>query len=256
MRTCPICRVPGEPYGPVYQRCSGCGLIFYPAVPTPSELEAVYGGSPAKRWRRRLLRPFRRMWMLTRLAEKRARASRILDAVAGYGVGSATRFMDVGCNKGFLLEGAEARGWKAWGVEYELDQVAALLNSYPALAERVRVGPFPEVTRDLPGDLVDLVTAIDVMEHVLDPLESFREVRRLLAPDGVLCIQTPDSASPEARREGSSWYEMKPKEHVQLFDLSTLRRVAEATGFASVEQLPSAFEPGVGNGVFVLRGRR
>lgn len=73
------------------------------------------------------------------------------------------RVIDVGCAKGFLVEALCERGVDAWGIdisEYAIGEV------HPSVADRCFVagitGDLPDV---LPGEF-DLVTCIEVVEHI------------------------------------------------------------------------------------------
>jgi len=89
------------------------------------------------------------------------------------------------------------------------------------------------------GNLFDIVTCFQVIEHVQDPRALLESMQRLVAPSGVLIVTTPNrndvlmSLVPEFRsfffRTVHRWY----------FDADSLRRLAETAGLenASVRSL-------------------
>ncbi len=246
-RACPVCDAPGNPLSTWYLACGTCGTRYYRELPSQAELTEVYGGGAWKRFRRRLLSPFRRMQHVTKLTEKRDRAARILARILAAVSARQGRFLDIGCHKGFLLEAARASGFEVWGLEVSAEQIAPFVNSYPETRARVLTGSAALTTRALPDGHFSVVTAIDVVEHLEDPVATFTDVRRILAPGGVFVVQTPDAASPEAVRDGAGWYEMKPVEHLQLFTAASLDRLARRAGFRAFELFETPFETGCGN---------
>jgi SAM-dependent methyltransferase len=75
----------------------------------------------------------------------------------------------------------------------------------------------------------DVVTAIEMLEHTLDPVAELRRMRRLLRPGGLLFLTT-GNARPYADRL-SRWRYVLPEIHVSFFEPRTLERALEDAGF-------------------------
>ncbi len=135
------------------------------------------------------------------------------------------RLLDVGCALGdFVLEAA-ARGWIAEGVE---------VSAYAVARARERgvvayAGTLEELA--LPDARYDVVTLYDTIEHLADPVGTLLEIRRLLAPGGLLHVVTPNVAGMQARLLRRYWYHYKPGEHLFYFSPVTLRAALERAGF-------------------------
>jgi SAM-dependent methyltransferase len=101
-----------------------------------------------------------------------------------------SRWLDLGCAYGYLVAEAAAGGFRATGIDisrYALGRAAA---DAPAAAGRVTRGllerlPFANGT-------FAVVSAFDVLEHLVDPEAALAEVRRVLCPGGALIGATPD----------------------------------------------------------------
>jgi len=107
--------------------------------------------------------------------------------------------LDVGCWDGrTLLE--LPRHWDCVGVEPNPHAVQAA----EAAGLDVRQGVIESA--DVEEKRWDLVTMLDVAEHLVDPDAAFRRVAELLAPGGLLLVLTGDASSWGARLFGEDWY--------------------------------------------------
>lgn len=94
-----------------------------------------------------------------------------------------------------------------------------------------------------PPESFDAVTLWDVVEHVRDPAEALRAVRRLLRPGGTLALSTPNlrglfpRLSQPVGRVTGYWTHPEPPAHLFQFSQATLSRLLERTGFRVVEVL-------------------
>ena len=189
--------------------CRRCGNAFVPDSAVPDDLESLYtsayfGGGEATGYPsyeadgpliERSLR--RRMRWLAELAPK-------------------GRLLDVGAAYGFGLRAARAEGFDAMGVEIspEAADAARRRAGVPVIA-----GDFLEV--DIPGTFA-VITMFDVLEHMRDPRACIARSRELLAPGGILAIETGDLASPWARLLGTRWYFLDPPQHLSYFTAAGL----------------------------------
>jgi SAM-dependent methyltransferase len=75
----------------------------------------------------------------------------------------------------------------------------------------------------------DIVTAIEVLEHVVEPLEVLKKIHRLLKPGG-LFFYTTGNAQP-LRTRLLSWKYLVPEIHVSFFEPETLAYALTRAGF-------------------------
>jgi SAM-dependent methyltransferase len=135
--------------------------------------------------------------------------------------------LDVGAGSGMLIEQAREMGYDAVGIEPSrwLQRVACDRG----LSVVQGTLPHPEVSGPF-----DIVTVIDVIEHVSGPVELLEEVRRVLHPDGLIAIVTPDLGSMAARLMGWKWWHFRVA-HIGYFDRKTLTLAIERAGFSTCE---------------------
>jgi len=135
--------------------------------------------------------------------------------------------LDVGAASGIFLNLARRAGYDATGIEPSARLVADAERLYGLKMFCGSAEQFP------PGRIFDVVTLLDVLEHVTDPGAFLGTVARFLAPGGTLVIVTPDIASLAARLLGGRWWHYRAA-HVNFFNRRSLERLLAAHGFAVV----------------------
>lgn len=151
--------------------------------------------------------------------------ARLDDLVAGFErYRSGGRWLDVGCGAGTLLEAVRGRGWEAIGTEVAHGAAEAVR----AKGFDVRVGELAEL--GLPEHGFDVISLVEVVEHVPDPRGLLAEVAPLLRPGGALYVTTPHGRGISARALGTGWSVVAPPEHLQLFSTRGLRAAVQGAG--------------------------
>jgi SAM-dependent methyltransferase len=92
--------------------------------------------------------------------------------------------LDIGCNDGTQLDSFKALGADTWGV----DPAENLWPISTAKGHTVHLGYFD--SKYEPGVLFDIINAQNVFAHNADPLNFLKNIKRLLAPNGRVYIQT------------------------------------------------------------------
>lgn len=144
------------------------------------------------------------------------------------GRGSAPRWLDYGCGTGGLVRHARDAGFDAWGFEEGHGAEFARQAGVPLL-DRSALDGAPRF---------DVVTAVEVLEHVIDVKEFLASIRRLLAPGGVFFYTT---GNPEKQHGKAllSWPYLIPEIHVSLFEPKTMARALDDAGFRCEYLTPS-----------------
>lgn len=165
---------------------------------------------------------------------------------------SGQRLLDIGCGPGTLLEEAAPLGFQCYGVELS-SQLAAIATAkgfcvHNGFAEEFR-----------PPWQADVITMMDVIEHVPDPLLLLRGAKSLLAPGGTLVVFTPNHASFIVRLAAFFHLLGLPRplatifanNHISFFTQATLSDALRRVGLkpVSLKQSPyDAARPGHGGG--------
>lgn len=139
---------------------------------------------------------------------------------------SQKRVLDLGCADGALLVLARQYGAsKVFGVEVSSEAAAYGRNQYglEILEESADSLPFDE-------QVFDVVTAFDLIEHVRQPAQLFREVNRVLSIGGVFVGGCPDMGCFDDW--AGEWIGVRRNmEHLSYFDECSLSKIAESLGF-------------------------
>ncbi|HLU47900.1 MAG TPA: class I SAM-dependent methyltransferase, partial [Planctomycetota bacterium] len=138
-------------------------------------------------WRERCDRPSTRA-----RSERRARLA--LEVLEADGARAPSRACDrpwslveVGCGPGVALDVFASAGYDAEGTD--ISDVA--LEAARARGLRVAKQPIESIA-EVGSSPVDVIVALEVLEHIVDPLAALRSMARRLAPGGRLVVSLPN----------------------------------------------------------------
>lgn len=149
------------------------------------------------------------------------------------------KLFDIGCGFGDLLKYASEQGLECSGVEAS-PEAAEHLRS---LGFDIRIG---DIESDYPnrGQRYDVVTLLNVLEHLRDPARMIRFIgRELLAPDGTLVVEVPNDfnsfqKAADAEHGLGEWW-IAPPGHLNYFNPDSLTRLLEGSGYEVADTLSS-----------------
>jgi len=151
-----------------------------------------------------------------------------------------TRLLDVGCASGAFGAMLKSRlAVHVTGIEPHHES---------ALAARTRLdhvvhGGAEAAAQQLAGQLFDCITFNDVLEHLVDPWETLRQVRPLLRPGGMVVASIPNvrhlSVSREYLLNGRWDYQLEgvlDRTHLRFFTRSSMCDLFATSGYEMVRQ--------------------
>ena len=156
--------------------------------------------------------------------------------------------LDVGTADGHpVVEGLRARGCRVWGIE--IDEAAAAAAA--PLCEQMVVGNVEQLDLDEAfGDRrFDVLLCLDVLEHLVEPLDALRRLIRLLTPTGIVVASIPNVTHAAVRLQlldGSFRYTdtgLLDRTHVRFFDRDEVEALFEGAGLTVLERLEVRREP-------------
>jgi len=198
-----------------YVQCASCSLAFVANPLSEDEVIEQYNrGASSKLAYYRMAAPAdaRSFAALLEVAERRVPRRRILD---------------IGCNIGTFVQVAAERGWQASGVDVNID----------AVEFGRRGGALDLLTLDefeaRPELRFDVIHSSDTIEHLTDPAGTMQAYARRLVPGGLLVVSTPNYDSRLCKI-----FQLKPTEHVVLFNKRSLAFLLRGIGLEVIETLP------------------
>lgn len=223
-------------------RCLECGLYYTSPRPDDAGIREAYAQLADREF----------------LDERRARELtygrqlETLDRVAGRTAPPGAprgRLLDAGCSMGFFMKEARAWGWSVEGFDPSRWAVQHASGEYDL---KVTVGTTDSVT--LEPAAYDVITAWDVVEHLLKPVEDFKKLAGALKPGGVLAISTHSLHSFAARILRSKYPFLMPM-HTMHFTPQTTALLFEKAGLKQVCVQPHHRYIRVGYGLSKLSQR-
>lgn len=227
--SCPICQSPTRPAGTRQGRlrtesfqlrhCPHCRFSF---VSNPwTDYAAIYddayyrgqGADPSVDYAFELAQPQRTI--------RRYEWQGILDIIRSLlPITPQTRWLDFGCGNGGLVRHVrQAAGCSIVGLEEG------------AIAADARAAGLPILDTDQlqsHHNAFDVITAIEVVEHVVDPVPCLRQLARCLKPGGLLFLTTGNARPWRGRVE--RWSYAVPEIHVSLFEPQSLAEALTRAG--------------------------
>lgn len=131
--------------------------------------------------------------------------------------GKKQRILDVGAGNMAFVDAMRNAGHDAYG-----------LDPNPLRSDCER-----GTAMDVKGQW-DVITLLDVIEHLPDSRMVLKHLRSCLAPNGLLIVETPEWDSPHHKVEGSAWRHHRDRQHLCLFSRQAIEDLYEQCGLTAV----------------------
>ena len=142
-----------------------------------------------------------------------------------YSVPPKSRCLDIGCGFGESLFYLKHNQCEAYGVEAD-EKVLKMAEKYDLT---IKAGLFDST--DYKIDFFDYVTMSQVLEHMVNPVETIKGVHNILKPNGHLIFSVPNSQSIMAKFLKRKWINWHIPYHQQHFTKDSIITLAQKCGF-------------------------
>ena len=156
---------------------------------------------------------------------------KILDAGSGFGQYSY-----------FLSK--HSKSWNILGVDVKTEQIEDCNNFFTKIGKSERVKfEYADLTKFSKNEEFDLILSVDVMEHILEDVEVFKNFHQSLKKDGMVLISTPsDQGGSDVHDEDDHSF---IDEHVRDgYNIQEIEDKLKSAGFKNIEAKYSYGWPG------------
>ena len=242
LESCRLCGSTGPRPHYVFERCAivrcqSCQLMWLHPVPTLDELQDVYGedyfSNPSFLQNSNELLFGYTDYIGERINKQygyRGLVVEVRKMLGGQtGPERRPRWLDVGCGFGYLLDVAFDHGFDVKGLEFNPTAVEKLRAKYTFPVERGGVEALKADER------YEVISLLDVIEHLREPFGDLDRLRQAMTPGGVLIVSTMDSDSVVSRLLGKRLEDFRRiREHLFFFSRATIQRTLGQTGWETI----------------------
>jgi 2-polyprenyl-3-methyl-5-hydroxy-6-metoxy-1,4-benzoquinol methylase len=199
-------------------QCSSCGLVRTNPRPTQSSLSEVYSDeyysrkAPTSEGLGSKIKSFAMKHKLTYL----------YPYVIPFSVSKNAAICDVGCGSGQWLSHMRMAYPDSDLYGFEIDEATAVIAAKSANAN-VHSGDF--LKNNWNSGSFDFIVFWDVLEHVENPKKIMDEVSRLLKPNGIVVVISPDFECFYSKTFKQFWWALLFDQHLYHFSRKTLAQI-------------------------------
>lgn len=192
--------------------CEDCGLVFSEKIPSEKELCEFYDSD--KETRANYFSP------ITKL-----RYEELLNQFEVFR--SSGNLLEVGAGNGYFLEIAQEKKWNIHGTEVSENCIDKCIKKEIQLDK----GQLSELK--YPDNHFDVIVAIELIEHLIDPKKFVQECYRILRPGGLMYVTTPNFNSILRYKLKDQYDVISYPNHLMYFTQKTLTKLFEDQQFAT-----------------------
>ena len=204
-------------------QCRYCGLQFVNPMPNKEYLDKLYRQDGDEN-------PYYQNYIMERTDREKSYNRQYhhrLKLIEKYSKEKGN-LLDIGCGGGFFLKAARERGWDPHGI----DIVPKFVKFANDELQLTNVNSCSLEELEYEKHFFDVIVLWDLIEHLPHPSNFLKTINRLLRPDGLLVVWTPNSRNAVWLKENWSGY--KQLQHLYFFSPKTLNRTLKSTGFRMI----------------------
>jgi 2-polyprenyl-3-methyl-5-hydroxy-6-metoxy-1,4-benzoquinol methylase len=205
-------------------------------LPTPSELREFYA---TLYYQDPQTTTYQSSYGELDLKYKELKCAALMHVLGRHGLPASGTVLDIGAGEGFLMDVAARQGYAVTGLDFSS---FAVEKFFPRLKDRLIAGDVFETIGRLTseGRRFGACSAINVMEHVIDPAALLGSLRGIVEPGGLLAITVPNDYSrlqellrAEQCIDREFWF--APPQHLHYFNAENLPPFCESHGYELVD---------------------
>lgn len=160
--------------------------------------------------------------------------------------------LEIGCGAGDYIATMRTLGWTVEGVDFDpvACQCARDMNALTVHEGTLESAEYED-------NRFDAIVMNHVVEHVFDPVALFKESRRILKPNGLVVVVTPNIDSWGHGKFRDCWRGLEPPRHIHIFSPKTIKSAAKLAGFrnAAITTTSANADYIIGASMDLVRGK-
>lgn len=195
-------------------KCANCGVYYHYPLPTEKFLAKYYSSEDmSKRWKGNLQRAINRNHH-----QNVGNYKYYFDFIEQERKEQPTgKVLDIGCYTGEFLKQFANAGYHCTGIDLN-----AGLTKYGKKKFRLNLQKGAVKDFNFPNDSFEFVTFHQVLEHLVNPMDFFTEIRRIVKTGGFISLSIPDVENN---------FKMTYPEHVFHYSEKTIKMLFDKFGF-------------------------
>ncbi len=163
--------------------CAACGYGIIDPIPSPESLKALYEKYYPRNYS---LHIPKKLFLVRKIANYLINSENLIYVVKeGKG-----RLLDIGCGFGDALVFFREKGFECHGIEIDSRAASFCREQGLKVSQQTTLDYL-----DFPDNYFDVIILAQVIEHIVNPDTLLREIKRILRPDGMVYITTPNFSS-------------------------------------------------------------
>lgn len=138
------------------------------------------------------------------------------------------RVAEIGSAKGYLLALLKRFGWSVQGIEISVEASEYAITKFGVPTFTGTIKDYSNINHK---DTFPVVLAIDVIEHVPNPIDFLNSIDKIICNRGYLIIDTPNGNSQNIEYLGCKWKGFNPF-HIYLFSSHILQALLINMGYS------------------------
>jgi SAM-dependent methyltransferase len=221
-------------------RCRACGMLYTHSVQT-LQAKILYYDSVARERIDSTASLSPAHYGLANQIKSVRLYEKVLQFIAKAKPAVHLNLVDTGCAGGLFLLAAQAIDGYHCNIEPRIRIRGISIDPRERIETERTVGcevlP-PDEAAEKWAEWADVITLLNVLEHVSDASGLLSDLRRILKPDGLLIIDVPNNSVVSLRgRLLKRWPELELNEHINHFIPASLDRLMKRSGFVPVKRL-------------------
>ncbi len=203
--------------------CAGCQIVRTSPLLSDNQLALYYSNSYYGARKKKFKSFFEKFTLVSNYYRARSLLKR-LPGNSGQLSRTSCRILDVGCGRATLLRMLSQLGCECFGIERkDFSPPEGVENIHFYCEQLEKIG--------FETDSYDMAILWHSLEHLSNPAVTLKEIRRILKPEGLLVIATPNFDSFQREIFNAQWFHLDLPRHTHHFGLATLEEQLKLLGF-------------------------